>query len=287
MRLSLFKKNDKALRYWTKPAKRKTIMKQLANKKLLQATASASNVAISNTKASAESSKTDRPWTGNWTRGRCLGGGFAKHKWSWITTPQIYTSMVWHPPKRDIIGTRKLKCRKENHPTRPLQIRCGADTNLLFKASIFCEFLGKIGGDAVMIISQANDGNVQQQPHIYQELPASEIAKSRCEQFIDLGNGTMRKKMILSSLGYETYSWGSEVLFGEIPLACWRQQYGKISLIFQTMRCNWKENLKHHCFLGPRLLYPTRPKPLRSASTSRPPCRSSRPPKGYRGRAKR
>lgn len=170
-------------------------MKQLANKKLLQATASASNVAISNTKASAESSKTDRPWTGNWTRGRCLGGGgFAKHKWSWITMPQIYTSMVWHPPKRDIFGTRKLKCRKENHPTRPLQIRCGADMNLLFKASIFCEFLGKIGGDAVMIISQANDGNVQQQPHIYQELPASEIAKSRCEQFIDLGNGTMRKK---------------------------------------------------------------------------------------------
>ena len=72
--LSLFEKKDKALRYWTKPAKRKTIMKQLANKKLLQATASASNVAISNTKASAESSKSDRPWTGNWTRGRCLGG---------------------------------------------------------------------------------------------------------------------------------------------------------------------------------------------------------------------
>ena len=137
-----------------------------------------------------------------------------------ITMPQIYTSMVWHPPKRDIFGTRQLKCGKENHPTRPLQIRCGADT---IKASIFCEFLGKIGGDAVMIISQANDGNVQKQPHIYQELPASEIAKSRCEQFIDLGNGTMRKKMILSSLGYETYSWGSEVLFGEIPLACWRQ----------------------------------------------------------------
>ena len=83
------------------------------------------------------------------------GGVLRNTKWSWITTPQIYTSMVWHPPKRDIIGTRKLKCRKENHPTRPLQIRCGADTNLLFKASIFCEFLGKIGGDAVMIISQA------------------------------------------------------------------------------------------------------------------------------------
>ena len=28
------------------------------------------------------------------------------------------------------------------------------------------------------------------------------------------------------------------------------------------MRCNWKENLKHHCFLGPRLLYPTRPQTI-------------------------
>ena len=155
------------------------------------------------------------------------GGGFAKHKWSWITTPQIYTSMVWHPPKRDIIGTRKLKCRKENHPTRPLQIRCGADTNLLFKASIFCEFLGKIGGDAVMIISQANDGNVQQQPHIYQELPASEIAKSRCEQFIDLGNGTMRKKndIVISGiwdlfLRVRSAIWGNTI--GLLKTTIWK-----------------------------------------------------------------
>ena len=152
-------------------------------------------------------------------------GGFCK--WSWITMPQIYTSMVWHPPKRDIFGTRKLKCRKENHPTRPLQIRCGADTNLLFKASIFCEFLGKIGGDAVMIISQANDGNVQQQPHIYQELPASEIAKSRCEQFIDLGNGTVRKKndIVISGiwdlfLRVRSAIWGNTI--GLLKTTIWR-----------------------------------------------------------------
>ena len=75
--------------------------------------------------------------------------------------------------------------------------------NFLFKACIFCKLFGKDGGDAVMIISQANDSNVQHQPHIYQELPAGEIAKSRCEQFIDLRNGTMGKKMGLSSLGYE------------------------------------------------------------------------------------
>ena len=69
-------------------------------------------------------------------------GGFCK--WSWITMPQIYTSMVWHPPKRDIFGTRKLKCRKENHPTRPLQIRCGADTNLLLRQASFASSLVKL-----------------------------------------------------------------------------------------------------------------------------------------------